>query len=153
MTLLAYAASEPYLSEVSNETMQLKFEDELIQHALAAQRKAYAPYSEFQVGTAIRTSDGAVVTGCNVENASYGLSICAERAAVFAMISQGGREIESVVIASCGGVTPCGACRQVLAEFGLNYPVVLVDSATGAVQARWLMQDLLPGAFRLPISK
>ncbi len=129
--------------------MQLKFEDELIQRAMEAQRKAYAPYSEFLVGAAIRTSDGAIATGCNVENASYGLTMCAERAAIFAMVNHGGREIESVVIVSRGGVTPCGACRQVLAEFGLNYPVVLVDSETGAVQARWLMRDLLPGAFRL----
>lgn len=132
-----------------NEAMQLKFEDELIQQALEAQRRAYAPYSEFLVGAAIRTSDGTVVTGCNVENASYGLSICAERAALVAMVNQGVREIESVVVASRGAVTPCGACRQVLAEFGLNYQVVLVDSETGEVQQRWLMQDLLPSAFRL----
>jgi cytidine deaminase len=129
--------------------MQLKLETQLVQRALDAQRQAYAPYSNFQVGAAIRTSSGDVFSACNVENASFGLTICAERAVVCAMVAGGHRQIESVVIASRGGVTPCGACRQFLAEFGLNYDVILIDSENQKVHQRWLMQDLLPGAFRL----
>ncbi len=129
--------------------MQLKFEDELIQAALEVQRRAYAPYSNFLVGAAIRTSSGKILTGCNFENASYGLSMCAERAAVAAMIASGEREIELIAVASRGAVTPCGACRQVLVEFGSNFSVVLVDSETHAIQNRWLMRDLLPGAFKM----
>jgi cytidine deaminase len=129
--------------------MQLNLEPQLVQLALNAQRQAYAPYSNFQVGAAIRTPSGEVFCGCNVENASYGLTSCAERAAVCAMVAGGHRQIELVVIASRGGVTPCGACRQILAEFGLNYDVILIDSENQKVHQRWAMQDLLPGAFRL----
>lgn len=131
--------------------MQHQTEHEAIHAALEAGRHAYAPYSEFLVGAAIRTTSGRIVAGCNVENASYGLTMCAERNAVAAMVAGGEREIALVVVASRGGVTPCGACRQVLAEFGLNFPVVLVDSETQAVQNRWLMKELLPGAFKLTL--
>jgi cytidine deaminase len=129
--------------------MQHQTELEAIHAALEVQRQAYAPYSGFQVGAAIRTTSGRIVAGCNVENASYGLTMCAERNAIAAMVAGGEREIALVVVASRGGVTPCGACRQVLAEFGLNFSVVLVDSETQAVQNRWLMKELLPGAFKL----
>ncbi|MEO8270009.1 MAG: cytidine deaminase [Aureliella sp.] len=124
-------------------------ESQLVQAAIDVQRHAYAPYSNFLVGAAIRTSSGEVFSGCNVENASYGLAICAERAALCAMVAGGQREIELVAIASPRGVTPCGACRQSLSEFGLNYSVILVDSQTQAIRQRWSMQELLPGAFRL----
>ncbi len=123
--------------------------EQLVQAALDVQRRAYAPYSNFPVGAAIRTVSGDVFCGCNVENASYGLAICAERAALCAMVAGGQREIESVAIASLGGVSPCGSCRQALVEFGSNYSVILIDSQTQAVQQRWTMQELLPGAFRL----
>ena len=129
--------------------MQHKLEDELIVAALEAQRQAYAPYSNFLVGAALRTSTGAVIRGCNVENACYGLTICAERTAVATMVTLGHREIGLLAVASRGGVTPCGACRQVLAEFGLNFSVILIDSETQTVRQRWLMQDLLPDAFKL----
>lgn len=129
--------------------MHHKFEDELIVAALEAQRQAYAPYSNFQVGAALRTSTGEVIRGCNVENACYGLAICAERTAVASMVTLGHRDIGLLAVASRGGVTPCGACRQVLAEFGLNFSVILIDSETQTVRERWLMQDLLPGAFKL----
>lgn len=129
--------------------MKIEFEEQLGQSALDVQRRAYAPYSNFLVGAAIRTKSGQVYTGCNVENASYGLTICAERAALCAMVAGGQREIEAVAIASLAGVTPCGACRQALAEFGVNYCVILIDSQTQTVQQRWSMQELLPGAFRL----
>jgi cytidine deaminase len=141
----------PNSSLVRIATMQHQTEHEAIHAALEAGRHAYAPYSEFLVGAAIRTTSGRIVAGCNVENASYGLTMCAERNAVAAMVAGGEREIALVVVASRGGVTPCGACRQVLAEFGLNFPVVLVDSETQAVQNRWLMKELLPGAFKLTL--
>lgn len=126
-----------------------KQEEELVQAALAVQDQAYAPYSQFAVGAALRTAKGTLVVGCNVENASYGLTMCAEQAAVAAMIAGGEREFGTIVIASRGAVTPCGACRQVLAEFGMNSAVVLVDSDTHEVQHRWLVKELLPGAFKL----
>jgi cytidine deaminase len=129
--------------------MHASVEQELIQAATAVQARAYAPYSRFFVGAALRTASGKVFAGCNVENASYGLAICAERSAVTAMIAQGELQIASVVVSSQGGVTPCGACRQVLAEFGGDYEVLLYDSTLQQVAARWKMSDLLPGAFRL----
>lgn len=129
--------------------MQPKFEEELVLAALYVQRRAYAPYSNFLVGAAIRTASGNVISGCNFENASYGLSLCAERGAVAAMIASGEREIGMVAVASRGAVTPCGACRQVLSEFGSNFSVILVDSETQEVRQRWLIDELLPGAFKL----
>src|SRR5688500_2323070 len=93
---------------------------QLIQAALAARMHAYATYSVFAVGAAILAANGRTFTGCNVENASYGLSICAERSAVFAAVAAGQRQFELLAVASPGGATPCGACRQVLAEFAPN---------------------------------
>lgn len=124
-------------------------DQKLIEAALAVQKQAYAPYSNFLVGAAIRDCSGKIYCGCNFENASYGLAICAERCAVGCMVASGQREIQAVVVASRGGVTPCGACRQVLAEFGKDFTVTLVDSKTSLVTAHWTMLDLLPGAFSL----
>ncbi len=105
-----------------------KERDALIQAAHAMRSKAYVPYSNFTVGAALLTADGRIVTGCNVENVSYGLTICAERTAVTKMVSEGERVITAVAVASENGVSPCGACRQVLAEFVRNdVPVWLVD--------------------------
>lgn len=97
----------------------------LTESALEARRKAYAPYSNFAVGAALRTKSGRVFCGCNVENLSFGLTICAERAAVFAAVAAGEREFEAIAIVadSIQPVTPCGACRQVLAEFAPGLPV------------------------------
>ncbi len=121
----------------------------LVRVALAARRRAYAPYSNFLVGAAILTSDGEIFEGCNVENASYGLAICAERSAVSAAIVKGQRVWRAIAVASQGAVTPCGACRQVLHEFGAAIEVILVEADSGEVRARWTTELLLPGAFSL----
>jgi cytidine deaminase len=93
--------------------------DELIAAAMEVRKKAYAPYSRFSVGAALRTASGRVFCGCNVENLSFGLTICAERAAVFAAVAAGETKFEAIAVVadSIQPVTPCGACRQVLAEF------------------------------------
>lgn len=97
----------------------------LTESAFEARQRAYAPYSNFAVGAALRTKSGRIFCGCNVENLSFGLTICAERAAVFAAVAAGEREFEAIAIVadSVQPVTPCGACRQVLAEFAPSLPV------------------------------
>lgn len=99
--------------------------DDLVTAARSARENAYAPYSRFSVGAALRTKGGKIFRGCNVENISFGLTICAERNAVFAAVADGEREFEAVAIVadSKSPVTPCGACRQVLAEFGVDLQV------------------------------
>lgn len=101
--------------------------DSLIQAAIEVREKAYAPYSRYRVGAAILVADGRIFTGVNVENASYGLTICAERTAVYKAISEGYQQILAVVVATENAGSPCGACRQVLAEFATDVPVWLVD--------------------------
>lgn len=108
--------------------------------------RAYAPYSKFEVGAAILLEDGQVMAGCNVENASYGLSLCAERAAAAAAVSAGHRKWRGIAIASVGGVPPCGACRQFLAEFGLDMPIILVNLINGA-RTVCNLSELLPRSF------
>jgi cytidine deaminase len=100
--------------------------DELIAAARAAREKAYAPYSKFKVGAALRTRSGRVFHGCNVENLSFGLTICAERNAVFAAVAAGETQFEAIAVVadSVQPVTPCGACRQVLAEFSSDLQVL-----------------------------
>lgn len=122
--------------------------DKLIATALQVRAQAYAPYSGFQVGAAVLADNGQIYQGCNVENASYGLTICAERSAVFSMITSGGVQIEAIALALPGAGTPCGACRQVLAEFGRGFPVYLIDSTNGLVKSQWDFEALLPAAFR-----
>jgi len=119
--------------------------ESLIAKAMEAREKAHAPYSDFAVGAALLARSGRVYTGCNVENASYGLSICAERTAVFKAVSEGERDFEAIAVVTEKGVTPCGACRQVLLEFGEDIQVIV---ANGAGEYRvFTLQELLPQAF------
>lgn len=123
-------------------------EAELIAAAKAAREKAYVPYSHFPVGAALLTSDGKLYTGCNIENASFGLTNCAERTAVFKMVSDGHHEfVEIAIVADTDGpVSPCGACRQVLTEFGPNAKVYLTNLKGDVL--RTTAGELLPGFFR-----
>ncbi len=120
--------------------------DRLIERALAVREMAHAPYSDFRVGAALLDDQGRIFSGCNVENASYGLSVCAERHAVAAAVSDGSRTFRALVVitdVSPPG-TPCGACRQVLAEFG-DFPIMLVNPVGDRVETS--VGELLPMAF------
>ncbi|MFI5142398.1 MAG: cytidine deaminase [Thermoanaerobaculales bacterium] len=121
--------------------------DRLINAAREAQRQAYAPYSHFPVGAAVLAVDGRVFAGCNVENSSFGLTVCAERNAVAAAIAAGARPVAVAVVANGDRVAPCGACRQVLAEFSPAMPVFLA-SADGDTHEATSLEALLPSAFR-----
>lgn len=116
----------------------------LIEAAWQTRERAYAPYSKFQVGAALLTEDGSIISGCNVENLSYGLSMCAERVAVGAALAAGFRKVEAVAVVADTGVpiSPCGACRQVLAEFG--DPFVCLANRKERVVFR--LSELLPRA-------
>ncbi len=121
----------------------------LIDAALSARDLAYAPYSNFHVGAAVLADDGQIFTGVNVENASYGLTQCAERVAVTTAVASGCRVLIAVVVATSGGHSPCGACRQVLAEFGGTIEVLLVDADRRQPIRQFTLEELLPGQFRL----
>jgi cytidine deaminase len=122
----------------------------LMREARAAMKKAYAPYSKFHVGAAVLTKDGKVFSGCNVENASYGMTNCAERTAIFSAVAQLGPKLEvtAVAVVNDHGVpcSPCGACRQVIYEFGPD-AIVFFQGSEGEKQAH--ITELLPEGFRL----
>ena len=123
-------------------------DEALILQAKDAMKNAYAPYSEFRVGSALLAKDGAVFKGCNVENASYGATNCAERTAVFKAVSEGYREFEKIAIVASSGdyASPCGICRQVLAEFMPEGKVLLYSEEKGMVT--YTVRELLPMGFR-----
>lgn len=118
----------------------------LVELAMAARRHAYAPYSRYAVGAALRTASGRLYTGCNVENAAYPTGICAERVAVFKAVSEGERQFDVLAVVTPNGGYPCGACRQVLAEFGLE-TIVLIADGEGKIILETTVGALLPGAF------
>jgi cytidine deaminase len=120
---------------------------QLVDAAFAARAHAHAPYSHFHVGAAVLTGSGETFAGCNVENASYGLTICAERAAVCAAVAAGHKQIVAVAVVTSGGASPCGACRQVLAEFGPAMEVVMVDADDPSRVRTTTLDKLLPDSF------
>lgn len=120
--------------------------EKLVQAAVQARHWAYAPYSGYQVGAAVLTSSGKIYDGVNVENAAYPDGICAERVAVFKAVSEGEKSFEALVVSTSNGGTPCGSCRQVLSEFGLNTLVLIADDQ-GHIVREFLVSDLLPDSF------
>ena len=122
-------------------------EEDLIKVASLARQRAHAPYSKYKVGAAIRTKRNKVHSGANVENASYGLTVCAERTAAFAAVNAGDKELDAIAIVIDDDrlPTPCGACRQVLAEFSPNMKVIL--ATTGGLRKETTLADLLPDPF------
>jgi len=121
--------------------------EELVAAAKAARENSYAPFSEFRVGAALETEDGDIIAGCNVESASYGLTVCAERVAIWKAISEGKHKIKNIaVVADTEELTPpCGVCRQIIWEFGGNVPVTLAN--LNGKRETLEMKDLLPRAF------
>ena len=119
----------------------------LIAQACAIRVRAHAPYSKFPVGAALLTESGEIIVGCNVENASYGLTMCAERVAFGTAIASGHRRFQALAVATSGGSSPCGACRQVAAEFCDDLPVLLIDADQPEHVTETNLRDLLPGRF------
>jgi len=116
---------------------------ELIRKARQAQKRAYAPYSQYAVGAALLTKSGRIFDGVNVENAVYPLTLCAERVAVFKAVSEGEKQFEAIAVVTRNGGTPCGSCRQVLREFGLD-TIVLIADETGKLLQETTLVQLLP---------
>lgn len=119
---------------------------QLIELAIQSRQWSYSPYSHYAVGAALLTESGKVYAGANVESAAYPTSMCAERVAIFKAVSEGERHFTALVVATENGGSPCGACRQVMAEFGLEMQVLVVDSE-GKVFMDTTVEGLLPGAF------
>lgn len=119
---------------------------ELVRRAIKVRKLAYAPYSNYQVGATLLTAAGHYFEGVNVENAAYPATICAERVAITKAVSEGERLFTALAVATSNGGTPCGVCRQVMAEFGLDTLVIVVNGAGEIVQES-TVRDLLPGAF------
>lgn len=121
--------------------------EELVEAAKAARENSYAPFSDFHVGAALETEDGEIISGCNVESASYGLTVCAERVAIWKAISEGKHQIKNIaVVADTEELTPpCGVCRQIIWEFGGNIPVTLAN--LNGKRETVEMKELLPRAF------
>jgi len=118
----------------------------LIDLANTARQRAYAPYSNYPVGSALRTKSGRIFTGVNVENAAYPQTMCAERIAIFKAVSEGEKDFEVISVVTNNGGSPCGGCRQVMAEFGLDTIVLLADG-DGKLVKETTVKELLPQAF------
>ena len=118
----------------------------LIGDAIQAQHRSYAPYSHYQVGAAVLTASGKVFTGANVENAAYPASMCAERVAIFKAVSEGEKNFTAIAVVTSNAGMPCGGCRQVMAEFGMDTLVLIADDQ-GNIVRKLTVRELLPGAF------
>lgn len=118
----------------------------LVDLANTARQRAYAPYSNYPVGSSLRTKTGRIYTGVNVENAAYPQTMCAERVAMFKAVSEGEKEFEVITVVTDNGGSPCGGCRQVMSEFGLDTIVLLADG-TGKIVKETTVRELLPEAF------
>ena len=130
--------------------MQTKLKKQLIAAALASRQHAVAPYSRFQVGAALLTAGGEIIGGANVESASYGLTCCAERVALFKALTEGHGSFSAIAVIARApkGPTPCGACRQLLAEYAPDATVLIADSAKPDAIRTFTVRELLPEAFR-----
>lgn len=127
-------------------TLTKQEKQELVDLANTSRERAYAPYSNYRVGSSLRTKTGRIFTGVNVENAAYPQTMCAERIAIFKAVSDGESEFEAITVVTDNGGSPCGGCRQVMAEFGLDTIVILADGKGNIVQET-TVKELLPGAF------
>ena len=119
----------------------------LITLALQAYAGAYAPYSQYAVGAAVLTAEGKIYTGCNIENAAYPSSMCAERVAIFKAVSEGHRKLQAIAVVTHNGGSPCGGCRQVMREFGSDGMEVLIADAHGNLLDEMTLAELLPRSF------
>ncbi len=124
-----------------------RVKEELIRKANEAREQAYAPYSRYQVGAAVLTADGQVFTGCNIENAAYPSSLCAERVAIFKAVSEGHRQLRAIAVLTSNGGSPCGGCRQVMREFGGKQLIVLIADGSGTLLEEFTLDELLPRSF------
>ncbi len=121
--------------------------EELVDAARLARPHAYAPYSHYHVGAAVRTKSGKVYTGCNIENAAYPTGLCAERVAIFKAVSEGERELVVLAVVTSNGGSPCGACRQVFSEFAGDDAVIVLAPAQGDERKRFTLKEILPDRF------
>lgn len=124
-----------------------RVKEELIRKANEAREQAYVPYSRYQVGAAVLTADGQVFTGCNIENAAYPSSLCAERVAIFKAVSEGHRQLRAIAVVTSNGGSPCGGCRQVMREFGGKQLIVLIADGSGTLLEEFTLEELLPRSF------
>lgn len=127
-------------------TMNIDSKSKLVENAVIAAKQTYSPYSKYPVGAALLTEDGTIIRGTNVENASFGLTNCAERSAVFSAVSNGHKKFTAMAVATRDGGMPCGACRQVLNEFNPLLDIIIVDM-TGKIVTETTLGKLLPDAF------
>ena len=127
-------------------TLTQQDKQSLIDLANIARQRAYAPYSNYRVGSSLRTKTGRVYAGVNVENAAYPQTMCAERIAIFKAVSEGEKDFEVITVVTDNGGSPCGGCRQVMAEFGLDTVVILADG-DGKIVKETTVRELLPDAF------
>ena len=131
--------------EPTNQSKENQTWDTLIQQAIEARKNAYAPYSNYKVGAALITAEGKIYRGCNVENAAYGPSLCAERTAIVKAVSEGDRNLAAIAVVTEDGGAPCGPCRQVMREFNPNLTVIISDLQGNA--RVFSLPELLPESF------